>query len=78
MKNEKNLIFGKYKIDPPSNHKAVSPGAEHARINYGRVATIMRLNQPKTLVEPRGFESLSFSTCQIFVPHKYRNFSCNE
>jgi hypothetical protein len=78
MKNEKILIFGKYKIGPPSNHKAVSPGAEHAHIKYKRLATILRLQILKGVVRPRASECLSFCTCQNFGPQKCRNFSCNE
>jgi hypothetical protein len=74
-KNETFLIFGKYKIDPPSNHKAVSPGAAHTGTNYRRVATILRLQNLKRFNEPRGFETLSFRTCLIFDPQKYRNLS---
>jgi hypothetical protein len=75
MKNEKILFFGKYKIDPTSNHKAVSPDSEHARINNKHLATMQRLRNLKRVVAVRAFESLSFSTCQIFGPQKYRNFS---
>jgi hypothetical protein len=68
MKNEKFLIFGKYKIGPPSKHKAVSPGAEHAGANYKHVATMLRLFPLKRIGEARVLAKTNFDSILKFDP----------